>query len=56
MCSKSMKTEAVFTKTEMENKWNFDFLQTMRCDQKVPRLKLYLLWQKQSMKYKFSSK
>ena len=29
MCSKSIKTKAVFTKTEMNNEWNIHFLQNM---------------------------
>ena len=27
MCSKSIETEAIFTKTEMDNEWNVKFLQ-----------------------------
>ena len=40
---KSTKTEAVFTKTEMNNKWNGNFLLNKRNGQKVSRLKPYLL-------------
>ena len=28
---KSIETEAVFTKTEMNNEWNVDFLQNTSC-------------------------
>ena len=31
MCSKSIKTEAVFIKTEIDNEWNVNFLQSSLC-------------------------
>ena len=31
MCSKSIKTEAVFAKREIDNGWDINFLQNMRC-------------------------
>ena len=42
LCWKSIPTEAVFTKTEMNNEWNVDFLENTSCVEKVSRLKLYL--------------
>ena len=30
MSFKSIKTEAVFTKIEMNNEWNFNFLQNIK--------------------------
>ena len=49
LCWKSIETEAVFTKTEMNNEWNINFLQNLRCVEKVSRLKLYLPSQKWTM-------
>ena len=46
VCSNSIKTEAVFTKGELNNEWNIHFLQKTRCVQIVSRLKLYLPRQK----------
>ena len=43
MCSESIKTEAVYTKTEMNSEQNIHFLQNVRCVEKVLRLNLYLL-------------
>ena len=34
VCWKSIETEAVFTKTEMNNEWNVDFLQNTSCFKK----------------------
>ena len=45
MCSRSVETDAVFSKIEINNESNVNFLQNMRCSQKVSRLKLY--WQRQ---------
>ena len=39
---KSIETEAVFTKKEINNEWNVHFLQNTRCIEKVLRLKPYL--------------
>ena len=52
MCWKSIETEAVFTKTEMNNERNVDFLQNTKCVEKVSRLKLYLPRQKWTMNEK----
>ena len=49
LCFKSIETEAIFTKTEMNTEGNINFLHYMRCVQKVPRLKLYLPKQKWTM-------
>ena len=32
LCSKSIKTEAIFTKTEMSNEWSINFLQISLLD------------------------
>ena len=37
MWSKSIKTEAIFTKTEKNNEWNIKFLWNTRCDEKVSK-------------------
>ena len=42
LCSNSIKIEAVFTRRELNNEWNIDFLQKTRCVQIVTRQKLYL--------------
>ena len=39
---KSIETEAVFTKIEMNNEWNVNSFQNTRCVEKVSRQKLYL--------------
>ena len=39
---RSIETEAVFSKTDMNNKRNFPFLQNTSCVEKVSMLKLYL--------------
>ena len=49
LCWKSIETEAVFTKREMNNEWNVDFLQNTSCVEKVSRLKLYLPREKWTM-------
>ena len=49
LCWKSIPTEAVFTKTEMNNEWNVDFLENTRPVEKVSRQKLYLPRQKWTM-------
>ena len=46
VCSKRIETEAVFTKTETNNKLNVNFLQNTRCVQKESKLKLCLPSQK----------
>ena len=53
VCPNSIKTEAVSTKTEMNNEWNIHFLQNTRCVQIVSRLKLYLPKQKCTMNETF---
>ena len=52
LCWKSIETEAVFTKTEMNNEWNINFHQNTSCVGKVSRLKLYLPRQKWTMNEK----
>ena len=47
VCSESIETETVFTKTEINNEWDINFL---RCDQNVSRMKLYLQREKATMK------
>ena len=49
LCWQNIETEAVFTKTEMNNEWNVDFLQNTSCVDKISRLKLYLPRQKWTM-------
>ena len=49
-CLKIIETEAVFTKPEMNNEWNVNFLLITSCSQKVTRLKLHLQNQKLTMK------
>ena len=46
ICPKYIKTEAVFTKIEMNNKWNVNLLQNTNCDQNSSKLKQYLPRQK----------
>ena len=42
LCSKSFDTEAIFTKTDINNEWNVNFLQNVGSVPKVLRPKLYL--------------
>ena len=46
---KSIETECIFTKREMNNEWNVDFLHNTSCVEKVSRLKLYLPREKWTM-------
>ena len=46
---KIIETDAIFTKKEMNNEGNVDFLQNKRCVDKVSRLKLYLPRKKWTM-------
>ena len=50
VCTKSIETEAVFTKMEMNNEGNINFLQNTTCVQKVSKLKLSLPRWKWTMK------
>ena len=43
---KTIETDAVFTKTEMNNEWKVNFLQNTSCVEKVSILKLFLLSEK----------
>ena len=52
-CLKSIITEAVFTKTEMNNEWTVHFLPNTSCAENVSRLKLYLPRQKWIMNESF---
>ena len=47
--SEYISPEAVFTKTEMNNEWNVDFLQNTRYFQNISISKLYLPRQKWTM-------
>ena len=53
LCRKSIETEAVFTKNEMNNEGDVHFLQNTSCAEKVSRLKLYLPRPKWTMKEMF---
>ena len=47
--SKSIETDTGFMKREMNNEWNINFLQNIKCIQKVLRLTLYLRRDKWTM-------
>ena len=47
---KKYQDEDVFTKTEMNNQWNINFLQNTSCVHGVLKLKLYLLRQNELWK------
>ena len=53
VCSKSIKTEILFTKKDMNNEWNVHFLSNTRYVQKVSRQKLYLPRKKWTMNNTF---
>ena len=52
-CWKSIETAYIFTKREMNNEGNVDFLQNSSCVEKVSRLKPYLPREKWTMNETF---